>query len=143
MSSATDQVLQDFYRFRDAIRDCDTRALKDLMAEDYLGYNLKGHKEGRDVILSVYRPGEAELNVWEVSDLEVAVFMEVALISGTAHVAGTFQGTSWSHDLRFCDVWKRSHDRWQLYFTQATPMGVCEREGPNDLRVSDASEASR
>jgi hypothetical protein len=116
------QVIIEFGRFRDALAACDTTALDSLLSEGYRGYNLQGHLENRDVVLEAYAPGAATLEVWEISDLRVEVFSEVALLSGQGFVAGTWHGRPWSHHLRFCDSWVRTNGTWRIHLSMATPM---------------------
>lgn len=116
------EVITCFNRFRDALMACDTATLDELLADDYRGYSLRGEAEGREVILDAYRPGVTSLEQWEVSDLEVAVFPPVGIVTGTGYVAGNWKGIPWSHDLRFCDIFLKRDGDWCLYLSQATPI---------------------
>ena len=115
-------IMAAFYRFRDALMAQDTQALDELMAIDYRSYNLRGHLEERDLVLDVYRPGGASLEEWDLTDLQLEVFPEVGILTGRGRIAGSSQGHTWSHDLRFCDVWVLREGAWQILLSQATPM---------------------
>lgn len=115
-------MLDCFHRFLDALKACDTDALDQLLTVDYRGYTLQGELEEREVILDAYRPGVTTLETWEVSDLEVAVFPPVGIVTGRGFVAGTWKDIPWSHDLRFCDIFLKRDGEWCLYLSQATPL---------------------
>jgi hypothetical protein len=116
------EVLACFHRIRDALMTCDTGALGELLTEDYRGYDLWGELEGRETVLDAYRPGVTSMEDWDVNDLEVEVFSEVAVLTGKGFVAGTWKGDPWSHHLRFCDVYVKRDGAWRLHLTQATPL---------------------
>ena len=116
------EILDTFHRFRDALMACDTAALEGLLAEDYCGFNLQGHPEGRTQVLEAYSPGVTSLDVWEISDLRVHAFPDVGILSGVGYVAGAWEGHPWGHHLRFLDVYVKWEGRWQLLLSQSTPM---------------------
>ncbi|MGW8266538.1 MAG: nuclear transport factor 2 family protein [Longimicrobiales bacterium] len=115
-------LLTVFDRFRDALFACDTETLDALMAEGYRSYNLRGEEEDRNVVLAAYRPGGVTLTDFEVSELRIEVFSEVGVLTGRGFVAGTWEGQSWSHHLRFCDIYVAREGSWQILLSQATPM---------------------
>lgn len=120
--SAKDEVLSTFQRFRDALYKCDTQELDRLLAQDYRGYNLAGHLEGRDLILEAYAPGRTVLERFETDELHVDVIGEVGILTGKGYISGHYEEEPWEHTLRFCDVYVRRDDGWQLFLTHATPM---------------------
>ena len=119
---SNEALLSVFHRFRHALFTCDTEALDALLARDYRGYNLRGEMEDRTVVLGAYGPGGVELTDFDVSELGIEVFSEVGILTGKGYVAGTWQGQSWSHHLRFCDIYVHREASWQLLLSHATPM---------------------
>ena len=117
-----EQLLSAFHRFRDALFACDTEALDALLAQDFQSCNIRGELEDRSVVLEAYRPGITQLTRFEISELRVEVFSEVGILTGRGSVAGTWKGQSWSHHLRFCDVYVSRGGSWQVLFSQATPL---------------------
>ena len=65
---------------RVTIDRCDTRELDRLLAEHYRGYNLAGHREGRDLILEAYTPGRTVLERFDTEELHVDVIGEVGIL---------------------------------------------------------------
>lgn len=115
-------LLSTFRQFRDALFACDTEALDSLLAEDYRGYNLRGGLEDRVAVLEAYSPGNAELRDFEVAELRVDVFSEVGIVTGRGYVEGQWQGQTWSHHLRFCDIYVLREGRWILFLSHGTPL---------------------
>jgi ketosteroid isomerase-like protein len=115
-------VLACFNAFRDALMTNDLETLDGLMTPDYRSFNLRGVLEGREVVLEAYGAGDVQLNVWEVTDLQVEVFSEVGVLTGKGFIAGTWQGNEWSHHLRFLDIYRKTHGSWQLHLSQSTPL---------------------
>jgi hypothetical protein len=115
-------LLATFHRLRDALYACDTGTLDALLADGYRSYNLRGELEDRNVVLSAYRPGLAELTDFEISELQIEVFSEVGIITGKGFVAGKWRGEPWSHHLRFCDIYVDRDGSWQILLSQATPL---------------------
>ena len=111
-----------FDDFRDALFAQDVEALDGILATDYRGYNLRGRLEDRGVVLAAYAPGVVSLETFEVQELQVDVHGEVGIITGKGYVAGSYQGESWEHDLRFCDVYADRDGDWKLLLAHATPM---------------------
>lgn len=117
-----ESVLSAFDAFTDALKACDIDTLDRLLAPDYRSYNLRGHLEGRDVVLDAYTPGVTKLEAWETDEIRVEIFPKVGIITGKGFLSGSSTGQPWSHHLRFMDVWVEREGRWQLLLSQATPM---------------------
>jgi ketosteroid isomerase-like protein len=120
--SAKEEVLLAFQSFRDALYKCDTQELNRLLAQDYRGYNLAGHLEGRDLVLEAYSPGRAVLERFDAEELHVDVIGDVGILTGKGYISGHYEEEPWEHTLRFCDIYVRGAEGWQLFLSQATPM---------------------
>ena len=121
--SAIDEVLSTFNRFRDALMANDVNTLDALLAPTYRGYSLRGELEGRNAILEAYSPGVVTMDRFETSDMTVEAFGEIGIVTGCGIVEGSAGGERWSHELRFCDIYRHGANGWQLYLAYATPLG--------------------
>ncbi len=117
-----ERLLQAFEAFRRALLDCDTGALDALIASDYRGFDPNGRPQGRDAILSAYRPGGVRLEAYDVEDLDARVVGEVGWITGAGRIGGAWGEHVFDHSVRFVDVYVRSGERWQLAYSQVTPL---------------------
>ena len=120
--SSDDEIMSVFSRFRDALLANDVDTLEAIMAPDYRGYNLRGVLEGPDVVLQAYSPGVVKMDRFETRELRVEIFGEIGILTGCGFVAGSAGGEQWEHDLRFCDIYRRTGERWQLHLSFATPL---------------------
>ena len=118
--SATEEVLQAFYQIREALMEPDTATLNALIAQDYRGFDLRGHVETRDVILEFYRPGVVRLEVFEVSDIRTHVSGSLGIVTGRGSLTGSYGDDQFAHTVLFCDLFELRDARWQLLFTQTT-----------------------
>lgn len=121
--SAEAEVLNSFFRFRDALLANDVATLDALLAPDYRGYSLRGELEGRDLILQVYASGSVTMERFETDDLRVETFGVIGIVTGGGVVEGSTSGERWKHELRFCDIYRHGEAGWQLYLSHATPVG--------------------
>ncbi len=118
-----DQLLDVFDKFREALFSNDVQTMKELMAEEYIGYDPLGNPQDRDLSINAYQPGCAKLDTYDVEDVEVRIIGEVGIIAGKGYIHGTFAGCEFEHRLRFIDLYVNRDGKWQLYMSQVTPLG--------------------
>jgi len=114
------RVLQTAEAIRRALMHNDLEALKALYAEDYAGVDIRGERDDLELILQAYRPGAVRLEAYQVEDMQVDVFAEIAVIRGTGRISGTFQDHAFSHTVRFTDIYKKTAGRWRCWRSHLT-----------------------
>jgi ketosteroid isomerase-like protein len=114
------ELLETTRKFRLALMDQQIQDLEELLAEDYRSFSIRGLEEGRELVLSVYKPGGAKLDVYDLDEVRVDVFGDTGFHTGNGTVRGTYGETVFSHTLRFTDVYIRRKGRWQLWLSHAT-----------------------
>ena len=122
--SKKEQILEVFDKFRDALFSNDVQTIKELMAEEYIGYDPIGNPQDRDMSIDAYQPGCTKLDAYDVEDLETRIIGEVGIISGKGYIHGTYAGYEFEHKLRFIDLYINRDGKWQLYMSQVTPLGA-------------------
>jgi len=115
-------LLGTFEKIQAALFDCDVKALEELIAEDYIGYDPAGNPQDLKMTLDAYKPGGVQLDRYDVEDIEVRIVGEVGIITGKGYIHGTFAGTEFEHDLRFLDLYIMRDGSWRLYLSQVTPL---------------------
>lgn len=120
--SPEDQVLATFHRIRDAYFACDSQALATLIAEDYFSITIYGTVETREAILAAYSPGQVQLETFEVEEQQIKMLGAIAMMTGKGSLSGRFGTDHFAHRLRFCDLYRRNQQHWQLIFSQGTPI---------------------
>ena len=120
--SENENLLDTFNKLRDALFSCDVQMLKELMAEDYVGYDPHGNPQDLKMTLEAYQPGGTKLDTYDVEEIETRVIGEVGIITGKGYIHGTFAGCEFEHNLRFIDLYILREGRWKLYLSQVTPI---------------------
>jgi hypothetical protein len=121
--SDKEALLEVFERLRKALFDCDIRTLKEIIAEDYIGYDPLGNPQDLAMTLEAYQPGGAKLDRYDVEDVEVRIIGEIGIMTGKGYIHGTFAGQDFGHDLRFLDLYNKRGGSWMLWLSQVTPLG--------------------
>ena len=116
------EVLETYNRLKTALCENNTVALEKLYAEDYRGIDNRGQPHDRKLILNAYGKGGVTLEKFEEEDLLVQVIDSVGIVTGKGFVRGRYGKETFEHDLRFCDIYVRRHDVWQIIYAQATEL---------------------
>ena len=119
-SNDIDAVLGVSELIRAAMIDNDVSVLEHHVAEDYLGSDAGGHAHDRDLMFAAYGPGGVSLDLFEVDEVKARGWGDTALLEGIARIRGHWQDQTFSHRLRFLDVYARRHNRWMLVASQST-----------------------
>ena len=120
--SSEEQLMQSFERFRKALFDCDADALREMIAEDYRGFDPQGQLQDKRMTLEAYCPGGVKLDRYDVEDLETRIIERVGIITGTGRIQGRYADSVFEHHVRFLDVYVHEDGRWRLYVSQVTPL---------------------
>ena len=118
------KLLETFDKIRDALFSNDIGVLNMLMADEYVGFDPLGNPQDKEMSLDAYRPGAAKLDKYDVEEIEDRVIGEIGIITGKGYIHGTFAGSEFEHNLRFLDLFIYREGSWQLFLSQATPLGA-------------------
>ena len=113
-------VQEAFDGIKEALMSNDIQAIEERFDDAYCGQNLRGGVEDRDVVIEAYRPGNVKLTTYDVKECKIEVFREIALISGTAYLAGKYEDIDFEHHLRFIDIFIHRQSGWKYYLSQGT-----------------------
>ena len=114
------EVLETYNRLKAALCTNNTVVLEKLYAEDYRGIDIRGQPHDRAVILKAYGKDGVSLEKFEEEDLRVHVFENIGIVTGKGFVRGRYGKESFEHDLRFCDIYVRRQDVWQVLYSHIT-----------------------
>lgn len=97
----------------------DRRLLQSLLANDYRLVNSGGSVETkRDFIADLTDPAY-HLNPYQVLQAFDRRWANGAVLGGVVRLTGSASGQAFDLCLRFADVWRFQHHRWQVVYTQA------------------------
>jgi ketosteroid isomerase-like protein len=108
------QVIQSDARLNDAIRNNDPAKAAPLYAEDFVLTTSSGHATSKTDMLRAIALPELKLEVNETQDVNVGVMECTAVLTGTLHQKGMYNGRSFDVFPRVTDTWVRTETRWRL-----------------------------
>ena len=73
-------LINAFERLKNALINCSTGKLEEIILKDYIGFSLNGTIEVKDDILQYYKPGCIKLTKYEVLDVEYEVFSKIGIV---------------------------------------------------------------
>jgi hypothetical protein len=107
-------------RLAEAERHGDVRALEELIAPDYAGYDPAGRRQDRAGVLRAYVEGGVRVTTLGQSELRARVVGETGLVTGVSEFQGHQGDERFDFRLRFLDVYAWREARWQLIASQDT-----------------------
>ena len=88
--SSEEQLLLTLERFRKALFDSDTQALREMIVGDYQGFDPHGRPQDMKMILEAYCPGGVNYDSYDVEDLDTRIIGNVGIITGKGRIRGTY-----------------------------------------------------
>jgi ketosteroid isomerase-like protein len=99
----------------------DRRAIEANMAADFRQIDRRGRVSTRDEFLAGITDAALELDPYAVEDLDVRVYGDAALLSGTTRLHGRWNGEPFATRYRYTDVYARERDgKWRVVSVQIT-----------------------
>ena len=108
-------------RWQQAWLQKDAATVERLTAEDYVYIGASGSILDRPGILAVVRSPGYRLDHWTRTEVVVrAVGQEAAVVRDRRQCAGSFEGTSFTHDHRCVMVWEKQAGGWRIVMEQCS-----------------------
>ncbi len=103
-----------------AILQGDVDALDRMTADDYTFITLRGELRTKDEILKGFKSGSFKYDSRQISDLNVRVYGDAAIVTGRSIQNGRENGKDYSGDYRFTRVYVRQNGHWRTVALQTT-----------------------
>lgn len=100
----------------------DARSLDRLLADDYVLVNSRAEIEDKRQMIADYTAPGFHLDPYVVETPIVRRWQGGAVVGGEVALSGTNDGRPFKGRLRFADVWRLRDGRWQVAFTEVTPV---------------------
>ncbi len=91
----------------------DARALDTLVSSKFVNTEYDGEVSNKQKFLADIRDPLFRPTVANIQDVKMNFFGDTAVITGTYHTAGTYQGKPYDHVGRFTDTWISDGGRWE------------------------------
>jgi hypothetical protein len=98
----------------------DGKALRDLLADDYLLINSRDQREDKTRFIADYTAAGFSQNAFTIDDQVIRVWSDGAILGGVATLSGMSEGKPYSVRLRFSDIWAKRGGKWQVIYTHAS-----------------------
>ena len=103
-----------------AIISGNANALDRMTSNDYTFITLRGELRTKAEIIQGYKSGSFHYDSREISELNVRVYGNFAVVTGRSNQKGRENGKDYSGDYRFTRVYARQGGRWQTVALQTT-----------------------
>jgi ketosteroid isomerase-like protein len=100
-------------RWVDALVRSDTATLDSIFADTYVDTDEHSHRSGKQGVLSVLKSGELKLASIKLSDMQVQVYGDAAVVIGSSAQAGNFKGQTLAPKIIFTDTFIKRHGKWR------------------------------
>ena len=98
----------------------DVATLDKQTADDYTLITMNGQMSSKSQMLDNFKTGKSKVTFNEVSDLNVRVYGDTAVVTGKAEVKGTLGGQDANGTVMFTRVYVKKGGRWQSVAFQQT-----------------------
>jgi len=105
-----------------AILKGDFAAIDRMTSEDYTFVTLRGEMRTKAEIVKGFQSGSFKYQSREISDLNVRVYGDAAVVTGRSIQKGTENGKDYSGDYWFTRVYAKQGGRWVTVALQTTPI---------------------
>ena len=103
-----------------AIINGDALALERMTSDDYTFITLRGELRTKAEIVQGFKSGSFHYDSREISDLNIRVYGNTAIVTGRSIQKGKENGKDYSGDYRFTRVYIKQDGRWQTVALQTT-----------------------
>lgn len=91
----------------------DSAALEQLVSSKFVNTEWDGQVSDKQKFLADIKDPLFKPMLAAIQDVRMNFFGETAVVTGTYHTAGTYQGKTYDHVGRFTDTWILDMGKWQ------------------------------
>jgi ketosteroid isomerase-like protein len=91
----------------------DSQALASMIADKFVNTEWNGEVSDRGKFLANIAEPKFDAVSLTIQDVKVTLLSNVAVVIGTYHAKGSYQGKPYDHSGRFTDTWVFADSRWQ------------------------------
>jgi len=91
----------------------DSQALASMIGDKFVDSEWDGEVSDRGEFLADIADPKFEATSLTMQDVKVNLFQNTAVVTGTYHAKGSYQGKSYDHVGRFTDTWVYTDAKWQ------------------------------
>lgn len=120
MSETWDELNELEQRLVRAWLEEDRETVEAILDEDWSVIDPGGRILTKPEVLGEFDAGARKMESGTIDEVKVRSYGDFAVVTGRTTAAGSYQGASFSVQLRFTDVCVKRGDRWQVVASQGT-----------------------
>jgi ketosteroid isomerase-like protein len=105
-----------------AVVKADVATLEGLTSDDYVLINANGQLSNKAETMNAIKTGVIKLTSNEVSDMNVRVYGDTAIVTGKSTAKGSIGGRELKGPVMFTRVYVKKNGKWQSVAFQQTPV---------------------
>jgi ketosteroid isomerase-like protein len=113
MGSPENQLVSLERMWSEALVHRDSQALATMIADKFVNTEWNGEVSDRGKFLANIAEPKFDAASLTIQDVKVSLLSNVAVVIGTYHAKGSYQGKPYDHVGRFTDTWVFADARWQ------------------------------
>jgi ketosteroid isomerase-like protein len=106
-----------------ALVKSDAATLDSIFADTYVDTDEHSHRTDKQGVLSVLKSGELKLDSIKLSDMQVYVYGDAAVVTGSSSQDGNFKGQSLASKIIFTDTFVRQNGKWRAVASHRSSVG--------------------
>jgi ketosteroid isomerase-like protein len=91
----------------------DSGALSDLISDQFVNTEYDGEVSDRSKFLADISDPKFKPAVMTVADMKIVAYSQAAIVTGSYHVKGSYNGKPYEHFGRFTDTWVIDKGKWE------------------------------
>ena len=95
-----------------ALMKPDAMTLDSIFADTYVDTDEQSHRSDKQGVLSVLKSGELKMASIRLSDMQVFVYGDAAVVTGSSSQVGNFKGQPLTAKIVFTDTFVRQNGKW-------------------------------
>lgn len=105
-----------------AQRDHDTKAMKEIVAENFIDVEPDGSFKNKAEFLGMIKDPNITHTVLANSEMKVWYYGNSAVVEGNFHDKGTDKGKPFEFHAKFIDTWVLADGKWRCVASHSTPV---------------------
>lgn len=97
----------------DALVKSDFTTLDSIFADAYVDTDEHSHRGGKQDVLSFLKSGDLKLNSIKLSDMQVHIYGDAAVVIGSSAQEGNFMGAPLAAKIIFTDTFVKQNGKWR------------------------------
>ena len=97
----------------DALVKSDITALDSILADTYVDTDEHSYRGGQQDVFSFLKSGDLKLDSIKLSDIQVHIYGDAAVVIGNSEQAGSFLGRPVAEKIIFTDTFIKQNGKWR------------------------------